>query len=122
MTVTGTVLPLAAALLLCQAELHALLRREFQEFYLLYHQFFKTLGFLNMYWKEVFMNNCLEGIRPGYFLAIQTDKTLHAIKIEDLVKAAWQEFWYVMLNSAFIFLLSIRSKRQLPVFFRIIWW
>lgn len=59
-----------------QAELHALLWREPQEFYLLYHQFFKTLGFLNIYLKEVFMNNCLEGIRPGYFLAIQTDKIL----------------------------------------------
>lgn len=68
------------------------------------------------------MNNCLEGIRPGYFLAIQTDKILQGIKIEDLVRVAWQEFWYVMLNSAFIFGLSIRSERQFPVFFRIIWW
>ena len=57
------------------------------------------------------MNNCLEGIRPGYFLAIQTDKILQGIKIEDLVRVAWQELWYVMLNSAFIFGLSIRSER-----------
>ena len=89
---TGAVFSLSPLLWCCvrQAELHALLLTELQEFYLLYHQFFKTLAFLNIYLKEVFINNCLEGVSPGYFLEIQTDKILHGIKTDDLVKVASQ--------------------------------
>lgn len=91
---TGSVLPLSPLLCRCarQTGLQALLLRELQEFYLLYHQFFKTLAFfLNIYLKEVFTNDCSEGVSPGYFLEIQTDKILHGIKTDDLVKVASQQ-------------------------------
>lgn len=89
---TDTVLCLSPLLCCCvrQAELQALLLKEHQEFYLLYHQFFKTLAFLIICLKKVFVNNCLEGVSPGYFMEIQTDKILHGIETDDLVRVAGQ--------------------------------
>lgn len=100
-----------------QGELHALLLKELKECHLLCHPFFKSLAFLNIYLKEAFVDNCLEGVSPGYFMESQTDKILHGIETDDLVKVARQQLWYIMFRTKhYLSALNIRGKSSFSFF------
>lgn len=113
---------LAHLLSLCRSaavlgrELHALPLKKLQKSYLPYlHSFFKTLAFLNIYSKEEFVKNCLEGLRPGNLMEIKIYKMLWDTETDDLIKVVSQLLWYIMFKTQhYIF---VKHQRQKTVHF-----
>lgn len=97
-------------------ELHALPLKKLQKSYLPYpHSFFKTLAFLNIYSKEEFVKNCLEGLRPGDLMEIKIYKMLWDTETDDLIKVVSQLLWYIMFKTQhYIF---VKHQRQKTVHF-----